>query len=116
MRATKTGEDMIKEMLHSEIDQLNEDMALKLKEGYVQKVEEFNENLHSILRIGFCMSREEVYDFLKQQEDRSYDFCVKELKSAFATSAPSSLLRKFNAAFKKDENGKLREWNAMEEA
>ena len=35
MRATKTGEDMIKEMLHSEIDQLNEDMALKLKEGYV---------------------------------------------------------------------------------
>jgi len=65
MRATKTGEDIIKEMLHGEIDQLNEDMALRLKEGYVQKVEEFNENLHSILRAGFCMSREEVYDFLK---------------------------------------------------
>ena len=65
MRATKTGEDIIKEMLHNEIDQLNEDMALRLKEGYVQKVEEFNENLHSILRKGFCMSREEVYDFLK---------------------------------------------------
>ena len=43
MRATKTGEDIIKEMLHGEIDQLNEDMALRLKEGYVQKVEEFNE-------------------------------------------------------------------------
>ena len=55
MRATKTGEDIIKEMLHSEIDQLNEDMALRLKEGYVQKVEEFNENLHAILRKGFCM-------------------------------------------------------------
>jgi len=26
------------------------------------------------------------------------------------------LLRKFNARFKKDENGKLREWRAIEEA
>ena len=65
---------------------------------------------------GFNMSRDEVFEFLKQQEVRSYDFCVKEMKSAFSSSAPQSMLRKFNASFKKDENGKLREWNAMEES
>ena len=114
-RATKAGEDMIKEMVHSEIDQLADDMALRLKDGYVQKVEEFNSNLHDILRIGFCMTHEEVFDFLKMSEESAYDFIVKELKSTFANAAPQSLLRKFNSVFKKDENGKLREWNAMKE-
>mmetsp|Transcript_33525 Transcript_33525/g.44175 ORF Transcript_33525/g.44175 Transcript_33525/m.44175 type:complete len:106 (-) Transcript_33525:695-1012(-) len=102
-------------MLHAQIDQLNDGLAVTLKEGYVQKVETFNENLQSILNEGFRMTRDEVFEFLSSNEKSAYDYTVKELKSAFASAAPQSLLRKFNASFKQDENGKLREWNAIEE-
>ena len=62
------------------------------------------------------MHREEVFDFLSKSEKNAYEYCIKELKSVFASSAPQSLLRKFNTSFKKDDQGKLREWREIEEA
>lgn len=48
-------------------------------------------------------------------EKNAYQYCIKELKNVFPQNAPSNMLRKFNARFKKDETGKLREWPKIEE-
>ena len=111
----KAHEDQIKEILHRALEALDEDMAVKLKENYTQLIETFNENLHDILKSGFGMGRIEVFDFLGKSEKSAYEFCIKELKNVFAQNAPGNMLRKFNAKFKKDEGGKLREWRDIEE-
>ena len=103
-------------MLHSAFEDLDENLAKKLKDGYQKKVEMFNENLHDILRRGFGMTRDEVFQFLCSNENSARDFCIKELKSVFAGSAPQALMRKFNKSFKKDEEDKLRDWPKIEEA
>lgn len=114
-RATKAHEDKIKEMLHGAIENLGDDMAVKLKDSYILQVETFNENLHDILKLGFGLERIQVFEFLGKSEKSAYEYCIKELKNVFAQNAPSNLLRKFNARFKKDETGKLREWRDIEE-
>lgn len=115
-RATKAHEDKIKEVLHEALDTLDSNMAVNLKDSYNEQVETYNENLQDILKRGFGMQREEVFDFLSKSEKNAYDYCIKELKSVFASSAPQSLLRKFNTSFKKDEQGKLHEWREIEES
>ena len=115
-RATKAHEDKIKEVIHSTIDSLDDELAKTLKDSYVEQIETFNENLQDILKRGFGMDREQVFDFLGKSEKDAYDYCIKELKSVFSSSAPQSLLRKFNNSFKKNECGKLREWREIEEA
>ena len=87
-----------------------------MKDAYVLQVETYNTNLQGILRTGFAMEREEVFEFLGKNEKSGYEYCIKELKNVFAASAPQSLLRKFNKSFKRDENDKLREWRDVEEA
>ena len=62
------------------------------------------------------MSREEVYDFLFKSEKDAHEYCIKELKSVFQQTANQNLLRKFNEHFKKDDTGKRRDWQAIEEA
>lgn len=91
-------------------------MAVQVKDSYVEQVETYNENLKDILKRGFGMSREEVYDFLFKSEKNAHEYCIKELKSVFQQNANQNLLRKFNEHFKKDETGKRRDWRAIEEA
>ena len=67
------------------------------------------------MKRGFGMPRDEVFDFLTKSEKTAYEFCVKELKNVFAQSASTNLLSRFKTYFKKDEDGKLREWSAIEE-
>lgn len=59
-----------------------------MKDGYAEKIEMFNENLQDILRRGFGMTRDEVFQFLVTNESNAHDFCIKELKSVFASNVP----------------------------
>ena len=78
-----------------------ENIAQILKDSYVKQIEEFNESLQDVLLKGFEMSNDEVFDFLKENENDAYDFCVTELKIIFRQSANQSVLRKFSDSFKK---------------
>ena len=115
-RATKAHEDAIKGILHSTVEDLpEEDMVGKLKQSYKDEIQNFNDDLQGVLRTGFDMSRDEVYEYLSSSEREAHSFAVKELKNVFAQNAPQSLLRRFNKYFKKDEAGKLRNWKDIEE-
>jgi len=50
-------------------------------------VETYNENLQDILKRGFGMSSDEVYDFLSKSERSAHEYCIKELKSVFQQNA-----------------------------
>lgn len=95
---------------------MEDKFAVKLKDSYVDQVKTFNENLQDILKRGFGMERDEVFDFLSKSERSAHEYCLKELKNCFQQNANQNLLRKFNEHFKKDENGNRREWKDIEEA
>ena len=82
-RATKAHEDKIKEVLNNAVIQMEDNMAAQVKDSYVEQVETYNENLQDILKRGFGMTREEVYDFLFKSEKSAHEYCIKELKSVF---------------------------------
>ena len=102
-RAKSAHEDSIREMLHNSVNTLSDKLAVELKDGYVLKVETYNENLHDILKRGFGMDRDEVFHFLSESEKTAHDFCIRELQTVFKQNANTNLLRKFNEHFKKDE-------------
>lgn len=112
----KVHEDHIKQFLYERVNSLGDELAAELKDAYVQQVELFNENLQGVLATGFGLSAGEVFEFLAKSERASHEFCVSEFKIVFRQNANQNLLRKFNDAFKKDEQGKRRDWKALEEA
>ena len=52
---------------------------------------------------------------MESLEDSVHGFTVEYIKRMFR-DINTNLLRKFNQMFKKDENGKNRDWSAMEDA
>ena len=61
------------------------------------------------------MSRDEVLEFLRENEKDAYDFTVQEIKIIFRQNASTNLLRRFNDDFKKDDNGGKRDWRKIKE-
>ena len=102
-------------MLHESVSKLNENLAGDIKDSYSEQIEMFNADLVDVLRDGFAMSRDEVFDFLQKSEKTAYDYALSELKVVFRQNANQNLIRKFNEYFKKDENGKRRDWRSIEE-
>lgn len=62
----------------------------------------------------FNADDEEIEEFLSVLETSVYNFTIEYIKRIFR-DINTSLLRKFNATFKKDEQQKNRDWRAMEE-
>ena len=62
---------------------MEDKFAVKLKDSYVDQVKTFNENLQDILKRGFGMERDEVFDFLSKSERSAHEYCLKELKNCF---------------------------------
>ena len=73
-------------------------------------METFNHEITQVLKIGFDLSSEEVYNLLTESEKDSYRYTSGEIKIIFNQSANQNLTRKFNEDFKKDDKGKRREW------
>jgi hypothetical protein len=71
--------------------------------------------MQKVLKDGFAMSSEAVFDFLSSNETNVNQFCSLELKSLFNNLANSFLLRKFSLGFKRDETGNNRNWKDIEE-
>ena len=69
-----------------------------------------------MLRGGFCLSGPEAFELLSRCEAQTYDFSIQEIKLVFRNQTNAGLLRKFNEIFKKDDDGKQRNWPDIEEA
>ena len=113
--AQKAHHANIKEFLIDRMTELPENLAASVKDSYAEQVEQFNDNLQGVLLEGFGLNRDEVLDFLKENETDAYDFTVQEIKSLFRQNANLNLLRKFNDSFKKTDDGNRRDWRAIKE-
>ena len=112
----KEQQKRAKDFLLTKLQNMDEGLAGQMRDAYVEIIEEFNENLKVILRNGFGMDRDDIYDFLNEAEKDTFDFTVTELKSIFNNSPVNvRFLRKFNAGFKRDEEGNPRDWRKVEE-
>jgi hypothetical protein len=67
-----------------------------------------------LLREGFACKEEEITDFFKSLDNHLYQHATDYIKRVFR-DINTNLLRRFNKDFKKDENGKTREWRDIEE-
>ena len=113
--AQKAHQANIKEFLHDRITDLPENLAASLRDAYAEQIEQFNANLQDVLLEGFGMGRDEVLEFLRENEKDAYDFTVQEIKIIFRQNASTNLLRKFNDDFKKNDNGGKRDWRTIKE-
>lgn len=102
-------------MIHGSFQNLNTSLAKEMKDSYEKEVDTFNGNIQPVLKFGFDLNDTQVFEFQSKTERSIYDTCIAELKSAFQTQTNQQLLRQFNEKFKKDENGKQRNWPGIEE-
>ena len=114
-RAHKVYEENIREILYETFSAMGEDLAINIQDKYAEEIEAFNENVTEILKAGFGMEKEEIFQFLSQNENKSHDFCIKEIRKTFNQSANKCLIQRFSEVFRNDEGGKRRDWRQMRE-
>ncbi len=78
-------------------------------------MKDYNKSMLKLLKDGFAMNSEAVFQFLSSSEANVNSFCITELKSLFNNLANQFLLRKFSLGFKRDELGNNRNWKEVEE-
>jgi len=101
--------------LHDKVQNLSESLAGEMRDAYVETIENFNGDMKNVLKNGFGMDVDDVYDFLNDSEGNTFDYVIQELRQVFRSSVNTNLLRKFNEGFKKDDDGKGRNWTEIEE-
>lgn len=68
-----------------------------------------------VLTTGFGLSKQAIYNVLSKNEQHSFDYAVTEIKLVFRSQTNGALVRVFNDYFKKDDTGKSRDWQQIEE-
>lgn len=63
---------------------------------------------------GFKCDSDEIFEFIETLERHIHQYTVEIVRRLFR-DINTNLLRKFNKMFKKDENGKNRNWRDIEE-
>lgn len=101
--------------MHDKVQNLSESLAGEMRDAYVETIENFNGDMKNVLKNGFGMDVDDVYDFLNDSEGNTFDYVIQELRQVFRSSVNTNLLRKFNEGFKKDDDGKGRNWTEIEE-
>ena len=112
----KMYELQMKTFIHDHTQRLPEKLNEILREEYIKEVNEYNKSMLKVLKEGFAMSSEGVFEFLSSSESQVNQFCCGELKSLFNNLANQFLLRKFSLGFKRDDQGNNRNWKDLEES
>ena len=93
----------MKAFIHKHTENLPENLNDIMREEYIKEVKEYNNSMLRVLKEGFAMSSEVVFEFLSSSEANVNQFCCNELKSLFNNLVNQFLLRKFSLGFKRDE-------------
>jgi hypothetical protein len=96
------------------IKDLDDNFWDKIIESYKDTVNREEDKVKAILNDGFKTLDEEYDGFLIKLEDKVYNSCKKIIVKT-VSDINSHMNRKFNSFFKKDENGKNRDWKNMPE-
>ena len=104
----------IEEIINTPIYELNPTFWEEIRVPYLNELRDIASNSEEVLKVGFKASWQEVEDFIQTLESSIHSQTVEIVKRLFR-DINTNLLRKFNKLFKKDENGKNREWRQIEE-
>jgi hypothetical protein len=85
-----------------------------MRTPYLEELRVLAVNCQEVLRNGFRCSDRDIEEFIKSLESTLHQFTADYIKRLFR-DINTNLLRRFNKDFKKDANGKNREWRDMEE-
>ena len=81
---------------------------------YVRELTEMATNSAMLLKTGFGCSESEIVEFMTTLDQSLFQHTNDYIQRLFR-DINTNLLRRFNKDFKKDENGKTREWRDIEE-
>ena len=93
---------------------MDPDFWEKMRLPFTKELAELAQNSEDVLRKGFKCNEFEIGEFMKTLEKTLNTFTTEYILRLFR-DINTNLLRKFNLLFKKDENGKNREWRDIEE-
>jgi hypothetical protein len=110
----QAAKDNLEQIINGPVYELNPDFWEEIRVPYIKELQELALNCERILEDGFKCSEDEVSDFKATLETAIHNFTTEYVKRLFR-DINTNLLRKFNKLFKKDENGKNRDWRALEE-
>lgn len=106
--------DILEKEVTEPIKNLEDDFWRTIKKNYRRIIEEKEEDIKNILNEGFKTLEDEYDNFILKIEDKIYTNCKKFIVKT-TNDINSHMNRKFNTIFKKDSNGKNRDWKLISE-
>ena len=114
MLTQQAVKDNLENIINGPIYELNTDFWEEIRAPYFQEMRDLALNCEKVLNSGFNCSDTEIGDFMKVLQGNLCQFTSDYIHRLFR-DINTNLLRKFSKLFKKDENGKNREWRDIEE-
>ena len=114
MLTQQTAKDNLENILNKPIYDLDLDFWDQMREPYEKELTTMAENTAQLLRSGFSCDDKEIIEFMTTLDTNLHQHTSDYIRRLFR-DINTNLLRRFNKDFKKDENGKNREWRDIEE-
>ena len=115
MLTQSAAKDNLEQIINAPLYELNPDFWEEIREPYERELQSLSQNCIEVLRSSFHCEREELKEFMESLQQTLHQFTVDYVRRIFR-DINTSLLRKFNKLFKKDDTGtKNREWRDIEE-
>ncbi len=110
----QAAKDNLEQIINGPIYELNPEFWEEIRTPYLKELQDLAYSCEQILQKSFKCDLNEVSEFMKNLDQTLHQFTVDYVRRLFR-DINTNLLRKFNKIFKKDEQGKNREWRDIEE-
>ena len=114
MLTQQAAKDNLEQIINKPIYELESNFWEQMRIPILKELEILALNCQQVLRQGFKCSEMEIDEFVRSLETSLNQYTADYIKRLFR-DINTNLLRKFNKDFKKDEQGKNREWREIEE-
>jgi hypothetical protein len=114
MLTQQAAKDNLEQIINKPIYELEPNFWDQMRGPFNKELEDLALNCQQVLKQGFKCSDIEIEEFVRSLETTLHHHTADYIKRLFR-DVNTNLLRKFNKDFKKDEQGKNREWREIEE-
>jgi len=109
MLTQQAAKDNLEQIINKPIYELEPNFWEQMRGPFHKELEDLALNCQQVLKQGFKSSDIEIEEFVRSLETTLHHHTADYIKRLFR-DVNTNLLRKFNKDFKKDEQGKNREW------
>lgn len=114
MLTQQAAKDRLEQIINKPVYDLDADFWEKMRGPYMLELSDLASNCQQVLMQGFHCNELELNDFIRDLEQTLHQFTAEYIRRLFR-DINTNLIRRFCKDFKKDENGKNREWRDIEE-